>query len=130
EPGDPVGSYLIGRMRGEMHGEPVPGSRMPLANSPLTVDEMLALFCLVEGFPVDGDSAMLSGPIDYNRCSFAASPADRNLLGDGVTWEARVKLIFEFNCGGCHNEQDPQGGLMLLGDGVYERLLEPSGQLT
>ncbi|MCX4246268.1 c-type cytochrome domain-containing protein [Paraliomyxa miuraensis] len=130
EPGDPVGSYLIGRMRGEMHGEPVPGSRMPLANPPLSVDEMLALFCLVEGFPADGDSAMLSGPIDYNRCSFSEDPADLNLLGDGVTWASRIKLIFEFNCGGCHNEDSPQGNLTLLGDGVYERLLQSSGQLS
>jgi hypothetical protein len=129
EPGDPVGSYLIGRMRGEMYGEAVPGSRMPLANPPLTIDEMLALFCLIEGFPAGGDSAMLSGPIDYNRCSFAENPADLNLLGDGVTWEARIKKVLEFNCGGCHNEQDPQGGLTLLGEGVYERLLQPSAQL-
>jgi hypothetical protein len=130
EPGDPIGSYLIGRMRGEMHGQPVPGSRMPLANPPLTIDEMLALFCLVEGFPADGDTAMLSGPIDYNGCSFAENPAELNLLGDGVTWEKRIKLILEFNCGGCHNVDDPQGALTLLGDGVYERLLEPSGQIT
>ncbi|MCA9653707.1 MAG: hypothetical protein KC501_27560 [Myxococcales bacterium] len=130
EPGDPVGSYLIGRMRGEMHDEPVPGSRMPLANPPLSIDEMLAFFCLVEGFPEGGDSAILSGPIDYNACSFTANPEDLNLLGDGVTWEKRIRLIFEFNCGGCHNEQDPQGGLTLLGDGVYERLLEPSVQLA
>jgi hypothetical protein len=130
EPGDPIGSYLIARMRGEMHGEAVPGSRMPLANAPLTIDEMLALFCLVEGFPAGGDTAMLSGPIDYNACSFTENPADLNLLGDGVTWEKRIKLILEFNCGGCHNQDDPQGDLTLLGDGVYERLLEASGQLT
>lgn len=129
EPGDPVGSYLIARMRGEMHGEAVPGSRMPLANPPLTIDEMLALFCLVEGFPAGGDTAMLSGPIDYNACSYADNPADLNLLGDGVTWEKRIKLILEFNCGGCHNQDDPQGNLTLLGDGVFERLLEPSEQL-
>jgi len=129
EPGDPVGSYLIARMRGEMNGEAVPGSRMPLANAPLTIDEMLALFCLVEGFPAGGDTAMLSGPIDYNACSFSENPADLNLLGNGVTWEARIRLILEFNCGGCHNKDAPQGSLTLLGDGVYERLLEPSGQL-
>lgn len=130
EPGDPIGSYLIGRMRGEMHGDSVPGSRMPLANPPLTIDEMLALFCLVEGFPAEGDTSMLSGPIDYNGCSFADNPAELNLLGDGVTWDKRIRLILEFNCGGCHNTNDPQGGLTLLGEGVYERLLEPSGQLT
>ncbi len=132
EPGDPFSSYLIGRMRGEIHEEglPVPGSRMPLANPPLTVDEMLALFCLVEGFPEGGDGAMLSGPIDYNGCSFSMNPDQLNLLGNGVTWESRVKLILEFNCGGCHNEADPQGGITLLGEGVYERLLQPSTQLT
>ena len=131
EPGDPFGSYLIGRMRGEIHqGEPVPGSRMPLANPPLTVDEMLALFCLVEGFPEGGDGALLSGPIDYNACSFSTNPDQLNLLGNGVTWESRVKLILEFNCGGCHNEDDPQGGITLLGDGVYARLLEPSVQMS
>ena len=47
-----------------------------------------------------------------------------------MTWEKRIKLILEFNCGGCHNQDDPQGDLTLLGDGVYERLLEASGQLT
>ncbi|MCA9705992.1 MAG: hypothetical protein KDK70_09115 [Myxococcales bacterium] len=131
EPGDPYGSYLIARMRGEIHGgDPVPGSRMPLANPPLTVDEMLALFCLVEGFPAGGDDAMLSGPIDYNACSFSTNPDQLNLLGNGVTWESRVKLILEFNCGGCHNEADPQGGITLLGEGVYERLLEPSSQMS
>ena len=129
EPGDPVGSYLIGRLRGELHGESVPGSRMPLANAPLSIDEMLALFCLVEGFPEGGDDSTLTGPIDYNACSFAENPEDLNLLGDGVTWERRIKLILEFNCGGCHNETSPQGGLTLLGDGVYERLLGPSMQV-
>ncbi len=129
EPGDPEASYLIARLRGEMHMEPVPGSRMPLANPPLTVAEMLALFCLVEGFPADGDGAMLSGPIDYNRCSFAENPEDLNLLGAGVTWESRIKLILEFNCGGCHSGDEAQGDIVLLGDDVYERLLQPSAQL-
>lgn len=133
EPGDPFASYLIGRMRGVIHGAdgtPVPGSRMPLANPPLTVDEMLALFCLVEGFPEGGDGATLSGPIDYNACSFSSDYEQLNLLGNGVTWESRIKLILEFNCGGCHNEDDPQGGITLLGEGVYDRLLEPSGQMS
>lgn len=129
EPGDPIGSYLIGRLRGELHGSSVPGSRMPLANAPLSIDEMLALFCLVEGFPEGGETTELSGPIDYNACSFSENPEDLNLLGDGVTWERRIKLILEFNCGGCHNETSPQGDLTLLGDGVYERLLGPSTQM-
>ena len=128
-PGDPESSYLIARLRGEMHGEPIPGSRMPLANAPLNIAEMLGLFCLVEGFPDGGGDAFLTSPIDYKNCSFSADPEGLNLLGDGVTWEARVRKILEFNCGGCHVGDDPQGGLNLVGDGVYERLLGASEQI-
>lgn len=128
-PGDPEGSYLIARLRGEMHGEPLPGSRMPLANSPLTIAEMLGLFCLVEGFPDGGGDEFLTSPIDYNRCSFSEDPEGLNLLGNGVTWEARVKKILEFNCGGCHVGEQPEGGLNLVGEGVYDALLGASQQL-
>ncbi len=128
-PGDPESSYLIARLRGEMNGEPIPGSRMPLANSPLTIAEMLGLFCLVEGFPDGGGDEFLTSPVDYKNCSFSDDPEGLNLLGNGVTWEARVKKILEFNCGGCHVGTDPQGGLNLVGDGVYERLLGPSEQI-
>lgn len=129
DPGSPESSYLIARMRGVMMGdEDVPGSRMPLANQPLSVSEMLALFCLVEGFPADGDLARLSGAIDYNACSYSDDPEALNLLGEGVTWASRVSKIMEFNCGGCHSGEDPQGGLDLLSGNVYERLLEPSAQ--
>lgn len=128
-PGDPEASYLVARLRGEMYGEPIPGSRMPLANRPLTIAEMLGLFCLVEGFPDGGGDEFLTAPIDYKNCSFSENPGDLNLLGNGVTWEARVRKIFEFNCGGCHVGDNPQGGLNLVGEGVYERLLEPSDQL-
>jgi hypothetical protein len=128
EPGFPEISYLIARMRGEMHGEPVPGSRMPLANQPFTIPEMLAFFCLVEGYPADGDLTGLTGPIDYKNCSYSADPENLNLLGAGVTWEGRISKIFEFNCGGCHSGEEPQAGLSLVGEGVYERLLEPSVQ--
>ena len=128
EPGDPIGSYLIARMRGEMHGEAVPGSRMPLANPPLTIDEMLALFCFVEGFPDDGNEDDLAARIDYANCSYSADPAGLNLLGEGVTWQARISKILEFNCGGCHSAVNPQAGLTLVGEGVYERLLMASTQ--
>ena len=128
-PGDPLGSYLIARMRGEMYEAPLPGSRMPLANAPLTVPEMLALFCLVEGWPEDGGDQFLDVPIDYKNCSFSEGYEDLNLLGNGVTWESGIKDIFEFNCGGCHFGENPQGGLNLVGDGVYERLLGPSEQV-
>lgn len=127
-PGRPEDSYLIARLRGEMHDGPIPGSRMPLANAPLSVPEMLALFCLVEGWEAGADQTFLSGPIDYVNCSYSDNPEDLNLLGNGVTWMARVQPILEANCGGCHSEQEAQGDLVLVGEGVYERLLEASAQ--
>jgi hypothetical protein len=130
-PGSPEDSYLVGRMRGEMFGEPLPGSRMPLANPPLTIPEMLALFCLIEGWPEGSTEQMfLQGPIDYARCSYVEDPEALNLLGNGVTWRSRVQPILEANCGGCHSAQEAEGDLVLVGDGVYERLLGPSSQLT
>lgn len=128
-PGSPEQSYLIGRIRGEMFDAPLPGSRMPLANSPLSIPEMLALFCLIEGFPAEADQEYLSSSIDYRNCSYSENPEDLNLLGNGVTWASRVRPILETNCGGCHSEQEAQGDLVLVGDGVYERLLAPSAQV-
>lgn len=128
EPGDPETSYLIARLRGIMLGAEIPGSRMPLANQPFTIPEMLALFCFVEGFPEGGTQSDLAGRIDYAGCSYSADPASLNLLGEGVTWQARISKILEFNCGGCHNAVSLQAGLNLVGDGVYDRLLEASTQ--
>jgi hypothetical protein len=128
EPGSPETSYLIARLRGTMEGEDVPGSRMPLANPPFTVPEMLALFCLVEGFPEDGTEADLDRGIDYANCSYSDDPASLNLLGAGVTWVARISKILEVNCGGCHGGNSPEADLLLVGDDVYARLLEPSSQ--
>jgi hypothetical protein len=67
EPGSPETSYLIARLRGAMMGEAVPGSRMPLANAPFTVPEMLALFCLVEGFPDEGTESWRPWPARRRR---------------------------------------------------------------
>jgi hypothetical protein len=128
DPGSPETSYLIARLRGEMVDEQIPGSRMPLANAPLTMAEMLALFCLVEGFPEGGTESDLDRAIDYGNCSYSDDPAGLNLLGEGVTWTARISKILEFNCGGCHGGATPQAGLTLTGEGVYARLLEPSTQ--
>lgn len=129
EPGSPETSYLIARVRGEMYDEQIPGSRMPLANAPLTIPEMLSLFCMVEAFPEGGDLADFSGPIDYNNCSYAEDPESLNLLGSGVTWESRIKLVFQANCGGCHSGTEPAAGLDILSEDVYEALLENSTQL-
>lgn len=128
DPNNPEGSYLIARLRGEMHGEEVPGSRMPLANKPFSIPEMLALFCLVEGFSPEADATGLTLPIDYNNCSYAENPEDLNLLGAGVTWEGRIRKILEFNCGGCHSGTEPAADLNLLEGNVFERLLETSAQ--
>lgn len=128
-PGRPEDSYLIARIRGEMHDDPIPGSRMPLANPPLSISEMLGLYCLVEGWPDEADQNYLSSPIDYRNCSYSDDPEALNLLGNGVTWEARVRPILEANCGGCHSEAEQQGDLVLVGEGVYERLLETSAQV-
>ncbi len=126
-PGDPEGSYLVGRMRGEMHGESVPGSRMPLANQPLDIPDMLALFCFIEGLPADGSDPDMSAPVNFKDCSYSADPANLNLLGEGVTWETRISKILEANCGGCHGGASPDADLNLL-EGAYEALLQPSIQ--
>lgn len=130
EPGSPETSYLIARLRGVMMGEEVPGSRMPLANAPFTVPEMLALFCLVEGFPDEGTEADLDRGIDYQNCSYSENPGGLGLLGEGVTWSGRISLILEANCGGCHGGATPQAGLLLSGPDVYDRLLQPSSQVA
>lgn len=127
EPGNPEESYLIARVRGEMLGESVPGSRMPLANQPLDISEMLALFCFVEGIPSD-TMIDLASPVNYKECSYSEDPASLNLLGEGVTWSSRVSKILEANCGGCHNSVAPDADLDLLSEAAYERLLEPSAQ--
>ncbi len=128
-PGHPEKSYIIGRLRGHMMGETVPGSRMPLANQPLSISEMLALYCFVEGLdpdaktPPDGTE-----PIDYKNCSYSDDPESLNLLGEGVTWSGRVSHILEANCGGCHGGTSPAAGLNLIDDQAYTTLLGASTQ--
>jgi hypothetical protein len=130
EPGSPEDSYLIGRLRGEMHGETVPGSRMPLANQPLTISEMLALYCFVEGLDEDADSAPDgTASIDYKNCSYADDPESLNLLGEGVTWSGRISRILEANCGGCHGGSSPAEELDLTSDDAYDTLLAASTQV-
>jgi len=123
-PGDPETSYLIARMRGVMEGADVPGTRMPLANQPLSTAEMLALFCFVEGLP-GGAPARLDGPIDYKTCSYSADPSRLETYTgtDDVTWSGRIAPFLEVNCGGCHDAEDPSGELTLVGDGAFDALL-------
>lgn len=137
--GDPAQSYLIGRLRGRI-GPPeneidIPGTRMPLANDPLTIADMLALYCFVEGLPLEFDGVLdLEAPIDYVNCSYSANPESLNLLGQGATWLGRVKPLLETNCGGCHGGTAPQGDFDVLTDtdenGLFERLMSLSTQLT
>ncbi|MFU8803016.1 MAG: c-type cytochrome domain-containing protein, partial [Bradymonadaceae bacterium] len=128
KPGDPDQSYLIGRMRGVMAGIPVAGSRMPLANQPLSIPEMVALFCFVEGLPADGAHPNMTDPINYGDCSYSDDPESLNLLGEGVTWKGRVSRIFEANCSGCHGGNAPSEGLDLRDEDAYQHLFEFSVQ--
>jgi len=123
-PGDPETSYLIARVRGVMQGADVPGTRMPLANQPLSTAEMLALFCFVEGLP-GGAPARLDGPIDFKGCSYSADPSKLETYtgSDEVTWSGRIQPFLEVNCGGCHDADDPSGELVLVGDGAFDSLL-------
>lgn len=128
--GDPEGSYLIGRLRGELKGEAIPGTRMPLANEPLTIVDMLALFCLVESIPTQRAGLYdLETPINYEECSWAEDPEGLNLLGKGATWLGRVQPLLIANCAGCHGSEAPQSGFDVVSDGLYERLLAPSLQV-
>lgn len=125
-PGEPERSYLIARVRGTMEGAQVPGTRMPLANQPLSNAEMLALFCFVEG--LSGVPNRLDAPIDYAGCSYSAAPLDLDLYGRATTptWTGRVARILEVNCGGCHDAESPSADLPLAGEAVLEALEAPS----
>lgn len=131
EPGNPEASYLVGRLRGELGGAKIPGTRMPLANDPLTIPDMLALYCFIEGLPKGQTSGVLDleTPIDYENCRWSKDPEGLDLLGNGATWLGRVKPLIEANCGGCHGGNEPQGGLSLNGEGTYEVLLGLSKQV-
>ncbi|HZH13532.1 MAG TPA: hypothetical protein VE057_04130 [Archangium sp.] len=131
KPGKPEESYLVARLRGYMGEQTVPGTRMPLANQPPNVQDMLALMCFIEGLDPAATQWSLGSAIDYNKCSYSANPSALSLAGSGDTWAARVLPILQSNCGGCHGGENPQGGLNLLGTSheVYERLvLKPSLQ--
>lgn len=130
-PGKPEQSYLVWRLRGHSDEGPVAGTRMPLANQPPSVPDMLALMCFLEGL-IPGDKRWsLESGIDYKNCSYSANPAALNIVGSGVTWRGRIKPMLESNCGGCHVPSYPggaAGGLDLMSEGAHARLREPSKQ--
>lgn len=127
-PGKPEESYLVARLRGTMQDAPVPGSRMPLANQPPSIPDMVALMCFIEGLDVDPAKRDPSGPIDYGNCSYTADPNALNLVGNGVTWKGRVLPLLQANCGGCHGGANPQGALDLNTEEAFDRLMQASGQ--
>jgi|GEM_PF-396921 len=122
--GDPETSYIAARMRGHMQGEPVPGSRMPLANAPFSLPEMIAFFCFVEGLPADGD-IQLGSKIDYETCSYS-DPAEHEALtlsGVGTGWLDRIRPLLESNCGGCHSPERAEARLILVGEESYDNII-------
>lgn len=123
-PGAPETSYLIARVRGVMEGSAVPGTRMPLANQPLSNTELLALYCFVEGLGTTPTSR-LDRAIDYARCSYSADPENLDLgtASEDLTWTGKISSIFETNCGGCHDSETPSADLPLVGDQAYDSLL-------
>ncbi|MDY7227296.1 hypothetical protein [Hyalangium rubrum] len=127
-PGKPEESYLVARVRGHMQGERIPGSRMPLANQPLSVPDMLALMCFIEGLDPNANEWNLSSSIDYAGCSYSANPQALNVVGAGVTWRERVWPILQSNCGGCHGGSNAQMGLDLTASDAYQRLRAASVQ--
>ncbi|HEX8819432.1 MAG TPA: hypothetical protein VF794_05870 [Archangium sp.] len=134
-PGKPEQSYLVARLRGYMKTETgtetVPGTRMPLANQPPNVPDMLALMCFIEGLDPSATQWTLGSAIDYNKCTYSVNPSALNLAGSGATWSGRVLPILQSNCGGCHGGSNPQAGLDLLSGSANEirlRLLRPSSQ--
>jgi hypothetical protein len=103
---------------------------MPLANQPLSIADMLGLFCFVEGLPEETTGVYdLDSSIDYENCSWSSDPEGLDLLGNGATWLGRVQPLLESNCGGCHGGDEPQAGFDVLSDGLYERLIGTSTQV-
>ncbi|MCI0574396.1 MAG: hypothetical protein L0Y66_26995 [Myxococcaceae bacterium] len=136
-PGRPEESYLVARVRGHMQGQTVPGTRMPLANIPPSVVDMLALVCWLEGLDPAAPPRTLDSQIDYAGCSYSADPDALNVVGTGASWSGRIRPMLVAHCGGCHNATSFQGQLDLVtdnpdtpGDEVHARLLGFSKQRT
>lgn len=136
EPGDPETSYLVARLRGHMQGVEVPGTRMPLANPPFSVAEMLAMFCFIEGLPESGEVSLASD-IDYKSCSYSDPETHAALAveGAGSGWSDRIAPLLESNCSGCHSDERREGDLVLSGIDLYDYLIstpsptDPLGRL-
>ena len=125
-PGRPQASYLLGRLVGELAGEMVPGTRMPLANLPPTLEELVALTCLIETLE-ENSNASPNWPIDYRNCSVRDNPNAIMPSGNGNGgFSQGVLPILQNNCGGCHSGDMPFAGLNLVDGGTRGRLLGPT----
>jgi hypothetical protein len=71
-PGYPDRSYLVGRITAE-----VPGTRMPLANRPLSDAEYVAIICWIETMSADPAP---HDRIDYDNCNFARNPRSYQIV--------------------------------------------------
>ena len=69
-PGSLADSYMWQRITGQ-----VPGSRMPLANAPLTEPAYVAIACWIEALK-PGVTPSPDDPIDYTDCQFGKNPVD------------------------------------------------------
>ncbi len=126
--GKPEESYLVGRLRGYIQNDAVGGTRMPLANQPPSITDMLALMCFIETLQPGQVVTSLAGPIDYSGCSYISNPQGLSLVGSGVTWRGRIWPGLQATCGGCHGAVSPMAGLDLVSSGAYQRLKAASSQ--
>lgn len=126
--GRPEESYLVGRLRGYIQNDTVGGTRMPLANQPPSIPEMLALMCFIEALQPGQVVTSLAGPINYSGCSYIANPQGLSLVGAGITWRGRIWPGLQATCGGCHGATSPMAGLDLVSANAYQRLKGASTQ--
>jgi hypothetical protein len=67
----------------------------------------------------------VDGPTDEDVVSFVCKPPVKEKRRGGISFASIQGRIFEKSCGfsGCHGAENPQAGLMLVGDGVYDALV-------
>ncbi len=117
--GDPWNSYMLQRLQGN-----VPGSPMPLANTPLSAAEIVAVACWIEGLDADGGD-LPEASIDYDDCQYAAEFGVPD-PDSGATLSGHVQPILDTRCAtaGCHGEIAPAAGLDLTAGASRDNLLE------
>jgi hypothetical protein len=116
--GDPWNSYLLQRLQGN-----VPGSPMPLANTPLSAAEIVAVACWIEGTDAEGGD-LPDAVINYDDCQYAAEFGVPD-PDSGATLSGHVQPILDTRCAaaGCHGEVAPAAGLDLTAGKSRDNLL-------